>query len=320
MTFSLKRFKIYNGKVSRKGKIKMFLLHAHEVEGSFFDEVFLHGIKETLGLIPFLFLTYLLIEYIEHKAKSRAEEFISRSGALAPIFGGLAGAIPQCGFSAAASNLYSGGVITLGTLIAVFLSTSDEMLPILISGSFSIGSIAAILGYKTAVAILCGVVINLVYRRGGKVKKAIAHEEECKCHHDHDEKSIIRPAISHTLKISLFILLVTLAINSAIYFVGEEALISVLPEIPLLSHLLTAIFGLIPNCAASVVLTTLAAGGIITVGEMMSGLLSGAGIGLAVLLRRNRPMRDNVVIILLIVIIGAVFGFLADIIMPGILG
>ena len=299
----------------------MFLLHAHEVEGSFFDEVFLHGIKETLGLIPFLFLTYLLIEYIEHKAKARAEAFISRTGALAPIFGGLVGAIPQCGFSAAASNLYSGGVITLGTLIAVFLSTSDEMLPILISGSFSIGSIAAILGYKTAVAILCGVIINLVYRPSGKAKKAVSHsEEECDCHHNHGDGNIIRPAILHTLKISLFILLVTLGINSAIYFVGEEALISVLPEIPLLSHLLTAIFGLIPNCAASVVLTTLAAGGIITVGEMMAGLLSGAGIGLAVLLRRNRPMKDNVAIILLIVVIGAVFGFLADIIMPGILG
>ena len=301
----------------------MFLLHIHVDEAmshGFFDEVFLHGIEETLRLVPFLFLTYLLIEYIEHKAKDRAEAFISRSGALAPIFGGLVGAIPQCGFSAAASNLYSGGVITLGTLIAVFLSTSDEMLPILISGNFRIGSIVAILVYKTLVAIICGVLINLVYHPSSKAKRVEVHgSEECECHHDHCDGGLLRPALIHTLKISGFILLVTLAINSAIYFLGEDALVSILPEIPLISHLITAIFGLIPNCAASVVLTTLAAEGFISVGEMMAGLLSGAGIGLAVLLRRNRPRRENVVILLLIVIIGAVFGLLADVLMPNIL-
>lgn len=301
----------------------MFLLHAHgsgEHAGSFFDEVFLHGIKETLSLIPFLFLTYLLMEYIEHKAKSRTEAFISRSGPLAPIFGGLVGAIPQCGFSAAASNLYSGRVITLGTLIAVFLSTSDEMLPILISDSFSFRSIAAIMAYKTGVAIVCGVVIDLVVRSSPRGDAADAHYcDECESHHHHSGGSIFRPAIMHTLKIALFILLVTFSINSLVYFIGEDALVSILPSVPLFSHLLTAIFGLIPNCAASVVLTTLASAGVISAGEMMAGLFSGAGIGLAVLLRRNRPMRDNILIILLVVIIGAAFGFLADIIMPGVL-
>ena len=301
----------------------MFLLHVHGQEGGvhgFFEEVFMHGIEETLRLVPFLFLTYLLIEYIEHKAKARAESFISRSGALAPIFGGLVGAVPQCGFSAAASNLYSGGVITLGTLIAVFLSTSDEMLPILISGNFRIGSIVAILAYKTVVAIICGVLIDLVYRPSRKTREVEAHgSEECECHHDHCEGGLFRPALLHTLKISGFILLVTLLINSAVYFLGEDTLISILPEIPFISHLITAIFGLIPNCAASVVLTTLAAEGFISVGEMMAGLLSGAGIGLAVLLRRNRPRRENAIILFIIVIIGAVFGLLADVIMPNIL-
>jgi hypothetical protein len=300
----------------------MFLLHAHGHEGGihgFLDEVIWHGIEETLRLIPFLFLTYLLIEYIEHKAKSRTEAFISRSGALAPIFGGLAGVVPQCGFSAAASNLYSNRVITLGTLIAVFLSTSDEMLPILISGNFRFGSIAAILAYKTAVAIICGVVIDLIYRPSKRLAAESHSCDECDCHHEHCEGGILRPAVAHTLKITAFILLVTLAINSAVYFVGEEKLFSILPDVPFISHLIAAIFGLIPNCAASVVLTTLAAGGIISVGEMMAGLLSGAGIGLVVLLRRNRPRRENLVIILLVVLIGSVFGLLADIIMPGIL-
>jgi hypothetical protein len=192
------------------------------------------------------------------------------------------------------------------------------MLPILISGSFSITSIAVIMGYKTAVAILCGVLIDLFVRPSKK--GAEMHScEECECHHHHGEGGIIRPAIVHTLKISLFILLVTFGINSFVYFIGEDALISFLPDVPLLSHLLTAIFGLIPNCAASVVLTTLASVGVISAGEMMSGLFSGAGIGLAVLLRRNRPMRENILIILLIVIIGTVFGFIADAVMPGIL-
>ena len=298
----------------------MFLLHAHEAGSGFFDEVFLHAIKETLGLLPFLFLTYLLIEYIEHNAKERAEAFLSRSGAFAPIFGGLAGAIPQCGFSAAASNLYSGGVITLGTLIAVFLSTSDEMLPILITGNFSINAILAIVAYKTAVAILCGVAINIIYRPSKRVFDVDEdHHDHCDCHHDNCEGGIIRPAISHTVKITIFILFVNLVISSAVYFMGEDALVSILPKIPLVSHLITAIFGLIPNCAASVALTTLAAEGIISVGEMMSGLLSGAGIGMAILLRRNRSRKENLVIILVVVAIGAVFGLLADVIMPNIL-
>jgi hypothetical protein len=300
--------------------MKMFLLHVHEAEAGFFDGVFLHAIKETLGLLPFLFLTYLLIEYIEHNAKERAEAFLSRSGAFAPIFGGLAGAIPQCGFSAAASNLYSGGVITLGTLIAVFLSTSDEMLPILITGNFSIKTILAIMAYKTAVAILCGVAINVIYRPSPKAALEDAeHHERCHCHHDHCEGGIIRPAILHTIKITIFILFVNFGISSAVYFMGEDALVSILPEIPLVSHFIASIFGLIPNCAASVALTTLAAEGIISVGEMMSGLLSGAGIGMAILLRRNRPRKENLAIILIVVVIGAVFGLLADTIMPNIL-
>lgn len=301
----------------------MFLLHAHEEGehmGGFFDEVFLHGIEETVRLIPFLFLTYLLIEYIEHKAKSRAESFIGSSGALAPIFGGLVGAIPQCGFSAAASNLYSGGVITMGTLISVFLSTSDEMLPILISGSLSFGSILAIMAYKTAVAVFCGVLIDLIFRRRRSRTQNVEHcHDECACHRDHCDDGLLRPALMHTLKISAFILIVTLGINAAIYVLGEEKILTLLPSVPVLSHFITAILGLIPNCAVSVVLTTLASEGIISVGEMLSGLFSGAGIGLAVLLRRNRPVWDSVLIILIVVIIGTVFGSIADVIMPNII-
>ena len=301
----------------------MFLLHAHGAEEAyahgFFDQVVLHGALEVAKLIPFLFLTYLLIEYIEHKAGERAERFISRSGNFAPVFGALVGAVPQCGFSAAASSLYTGGVISVGTLIAVFLSTSDEMLPILISGSFSPLAILAIVGYKTLVAMVIGVVINLILRgaRNGSATKSEGDHHHC---HDHTcGGGIFSSALLHTLKIGGFVLLITICINGVIFLVGEEKLGAIIPSVPVVGHLVAAVFGLIPNCAASVALTTLAKGGIISVGEMLSGLFSGAGIGLAVLVRTNKSKKQNLLIILAMVVIGAVFGYIADLVMPDIL-
>lgn len=299
----------------------MFLLHAHEGGASgvteIMTEVFWHGILDTLDLIPLLFITYLFMEYIEHKAKSRAEDIIRSSGALAPIVGGLAGSLPQCGFSAVAANLYSGGLVSLGTLVAVFLATSDEMIPILISGKISAVSIAVILCYKTVVAILSGFIIDLVLRRHKAENKREVDEHHRE--HGHCHEGIFKSAAIHTMKITLFILLVNFGINALIYALGEDAIGGFIYGIPVLGHLIAAIFGLIPNCAASVALTTLATEGIITVGTMMAGLFSGAGIGLAVLLRENRPRRVNAMIIGILVLIGTVFGYLADLILPNLL-
>lgn len=299
----------------------MFLLHAHEGGASgvteIMTEVFWHGILDTLDLIPLLFITYLFMEYIEHKAKSKAEDVIRSSGALAPIVGGLAGSLPQCGFSAVAANLYSGGLVSLGTLVAVFLATSDEMIPILISGKISAVSIAVILCYKTAVAILSGFIIDLVLRRHKAENKREVDEHHRE--HGHCHEGIFKSAAIHTMKITLFILLVNFGINALIYALGEDAIGGFIYGIPVLGHLIAAIFGLIPNCAASVALTTLATEGIITGGTMMAGLFSGAGIGLAVLLRENRPRRVNAMIIGILVLIGTVFGYLADLILPNLL-
>jgi hypothetical protein len=299
----------------------MFLLHADGggagIIPELITEIFGHGILDTLNLVPFLFVTYLLMEYIEHKAESHTADFIRKSGGLAPVVGGLAGSFPQCGFSAMAANLYSGRLISLGTLVAVFLSTSDEMIPILISGKISAPSIFAIVFYKTVVAILCGLLIDLILRRRTTEK---AHEENMTCHeHCHCHDGIFRSALVHTLKTGLFILIVNLSVNGLIFFVGEEAIGGILYNSPFISHLVAAVFGLIPNCAASVVLTTLATDGLITGGTMMAGLFSGAGIGLAVLLRENRPRRANLAIIFIVVAIGCVFGFLADILFPNLL-
>ena len=298
----------------------MFLLHAHESGATgvaeFMTEVFWHGILDALDLLPLLFVTYLLMEYIEHKAKSHAEDFIRRSGGLAPVVGGLVGSLPQCGFSAVAANLYSGRLISFGTLVAVFLATSDEMIPVLISGKISALSILAIMAYKTSVAILCGLILELVLRRRerGASEARHHHGEDCHCH-----DGIFRSALLHTLKISAFILIVNFAINALIYLVGEEAIGGFMQGNSFISHFAAAVFGLIPNCAASVALTTLAAEGLITSGTMMAGLFSGAGIGLAVLFRESRPRRVNIVIIAILVTVGAAFGYLADLIFPNLL-
>lgn len=296
----------------------MALLHTH-AEGEmahWAEEILLHGLLDTLKIIPFLFLTYLLMEFIEHKAGDKAERFMKRAGVFAPVAGGLLGAVPQCGFSAAAANLYAGRIISMGTVVAVFLSTSDEMLPILISGSVPIGTVALVVLYKTIVGILIGLLIDLIMRLIKREPEkinidAICDEDNCHC-----ERGIWYSALHHTATISLFVLLVTLAINALIFFVGEENLGAVMYDKPVVSHIIAALFGMIPNCAASVALTSLCTEGLITAGTMMSGLFSGAGVGLLVLCRINKKAKENALIIGITLLAGVIFGLLGDLIFP----
>ena len=297
----------------------MALLHTHAEGGialGILEEVFLHGVLDTLKIIPFLFLTYLLMEFIEHRAGDKAERFMQRAGVFAPAVGGALGALPQCGFSAAASNLYAGRIISVGTLVAVFLSTSDEMIPILVSGRVQFGTVALVVLYKALVGITVGLGIDLALRLMKKEQEkinidAICDEDNCHC-----EKGILHSALHHTLTISLFVLAVTLAINALVFFVGEENLGGVMYDKPFISHLAAAVFGLIPNCAASVVLTTLCTEGLITAGTMMSGLFSGAGVGLLVLFKVNKHIKENLIIVGIIIAAGAVFGLIGDLIFP----
>ena len=294
----------------------MALLHTHAHGEGWFSEIVLAGLLDTLKLLPFLFLTYLLMEFIEHRASDKAQSFMNKTGALGPLVGGALGAVPQCGFSAAASNLYAGRVITLGTLVAVFLSTSDEMLPILISGNMRAGGIIFILVYKAAVGIAAGFVIDLVLRFMRRGREDINIDEICDNDNCHCERGIFYSALHHTLTISAFLLLITLAINALVFLVGEESLGEIMYDKPFISHLIAAVFGLIPNCAASVVLTKLCTEGLITAGTMMSGLFSGAGVGILVLFRVNKHVKENLTVVGLVVAIGLVFGFLADLIVP----
>jgi hypothetical protein len=295
----------------------MALLHAHAEEGAHWaEEIFLHGLLDTLKIIPFLFLTYLLMEFIEHKAGDKAERFMQRAGVFAPAVGGLLGVVPQCGFSAAAANLYAGRVISIGTIIAVFLSTSDEMIMILLSGNVPALTVALIVLYKAAVGIAVGLLVDLIIRLMNRGKEkinidAICDEDNCHC-----EKGIWYSALHHTLTISAFVLLVTLVINALVFFVGEEHLGDIMYNKPFIGHLIAAIFGLVPNCAVSVALSKLCAGGFITAGTMMSGLFSGAGVGLLVLFRVNKKLKENLIIVGILILASVVFGMLGDLIFP----
>lgn len=280
-------------------------------------DVILETLIDTAKLLPFLFLTYLLMEYLEHRSSNATEGRLRRSGKVGPLVGGVLGAAPQCGFSSAASGLYAGRIITTGTLIAVYLSTSDEMLPILISKSVPFTTVAVILGCKIVIGVAAGFAIDLVASMVGKrqISREAAHEsieelcerENCKCE-DHFALS----ALKHTLRITLFILALSFAINAIVHLAGEEFIASLLLDRPVLGNLVAALVGLIPNCASSVAITNLYLESVISAGAMMSGLLVNSGIALTILFRNNRPVKDSLRILCLLFLIGLSCGILID--------
>lgn len=275
-------------------------------------DIILDTLIDGLKLLPFLFLTYILLELIEKKASSKTEEIIKKSGKFGPVLGAILGIVPQCGFSAAASSLYSAGIISLGTLLAIFLSTSDEMLPILISKSAPIGIILNILALKASIGIISGIIIDII--RKNKSKKNNIHEickdDDCNC----ENEGVLKSAIHHTLHIFIYIFVITLVLNIIIYFIGEESIVHLILNIPIIGPLISTFVGLIPNCASSVILTTLYLDNIISMGSMLAGLLANSGIGLLVLFRLNKDKKENLKIVLLLIIIGVVSGIIVDLI------
>lgn len=274
-------------------------------------DVILDTTIDALKILPFLFLTYIVMEYIEHKMSEKTKTLIQKSGKVGPLYAGILGILPQCGFSAAASNLYVARIITLGTLIAVYLSTSDEMLPILISEQVSVGIIIKILLLKAFIGILAGFIIDFVLRKKEKQTENIKHlceHEHCHC----NEKNILISALKHSLNIFIFIYITSFLLNLLFSYIGEETLASFILNKPIISELLAGIVGLIPNCAASVVITELYINGVISLGAMMSGLLVGAGVGLLILFRINDNLKENLKITLLLYLIGVVAGILIE--------
>ncbi|MCH5264365.1 MAG: arsenic efflux protein [Lachnospiraceae bacterium] len=269
---------------------------------------------DTVRLLPFLFITYLVMEWLEHRTGSRTQAAIRRAGKAGPFIGGVLGIVPQCGFSVAAANLYAGGVITAGTLIAVFLSTSDEMLPIFLSYSVPIHTILGVLALKMIFAIISGLVLDFLYHK--LIRKEIRYKNihiMCESEHCHCEEGIFRSALRHTLQIILFIFLITLVLNGLLTGIGAERLSSLVFQMPVLGELLAGLVGLIPNCAASVVITQMYLQGVMGAGPMMTGLLASAGVGVLILCRMNkRHIKQNVLLIIFLYLASVSWGILID--------
>ena len=276
-------------------------------------EILLETIIDSLKILPFLFLTYILMEYLEHKMSDKTKKIIKNSGKIGPLYGAVLGAFPQCGFSAAASSLYSGRVITIGTLIAIYLSTSDEMLPILISENVNILTILAILGLKVLIGLIIGFAIDFIFKKGisKNIEEEIEHmceDEKCNCEHD----GILKSSIKHTISIIIFIFLASLILNFIIYFVGKENISNLILNKPILGPVISGIVGLIPNCASSVIITQLYLKQLISFGAMISGLLVGAGVGILILFRSNKDIKENLKIICILLFSGIIPGIIID--------
>lgn len=281
-----------------------------------FLDVIADTLTDALKLLPFLFVTYLVMEYIEHKAGDKAEEMVQKAGRFGPFIGSILGVVPQCGFSAAASNLYAGRIITLGTLLSIYLSTSDEMLPIFISEQVPILTILRILGIKVLIGMAAGFAIDLVVRKkhnNGTEHEHLKIEEMCDHQHCHcGEGKIWKSALSHTLQIIFFIIVVSFGLNLLIEVIGEDRLSAVLSGKPVIGCMLAGIIGLIPNCAASVVLTQLYLEEMLNAGSMIAGLLVGAGVGLLILFRVNEDLKENLKITVLLYVIGVAAGIIIE--------
>ena len=273
-----------------------------------------HALEDSLKILPFLFITYLIMEILEEKTSEKINLWLQKAGKAGPVFGGILGIIPQCGISAVASNLYAGRIISVGTLMAVFLSTSDEMLPVLIANGSGPMMIGQILVVKIIVAILMGFLIDYIARiMNFKQKIENKIHDFCEHEHCHCEDGMFKSALRHTIKVFIFVFFITFVFNFGIETIGEETLTHFIMNKPILGPVLSAMIGLIPNCAASIVITQMYMEGMISFGTLLAGVLAGAGVGVLVLLRVNEKKKESIVIISVLYLIGVCWGILFNI-------
>lgn len=272
-------------------------------------KIILETLIDSIELLPFLFITFLLIELFEHKFSNKSKDVIKKAGKLGPLFGSLLGIIPQCGFSVMATNLYITRIISLGTLIAVYLSTSDEMLPILLAEKSSITLIIEILAIKIVIAIILGFIIDLLLRKKSDYSYSICEEEHCKC-----EESMLLASTKHTISIFVFIIISTFIINCLLEFIGIDYLENMFLKNNIFGSIITSFIGLIPNCGASVIITELFLNKAISFGALIGGVLTGAGVAILVLFKESSKKYETIKIIALLYLIGALSGILIDII------
>ena len=313
-----------------------------------FVDVLVDSLHDTAELVPFLLLTYIAMEALEHGMAGSAERLIARADKSGPIVGSALGAVPQCGFSAMAATLYAGRVISAGTLVAVILSTSDELIPVFMARGAGAGQLGAIIVAKVLIGMVVGLFVDVVLRalhRAGDGHPHIAvlcERAHCHCgdadnamgnrpdlvsgdaqghahdHHGHDHGHsegghgawwhIVRSACIHTIEVAGFIFIITLAFGLAIEVVGQDAIAHTLGIHPVRATFLAAMIGLIPNCGASVAIAQMFLDGTLATGPMLAGLLVSGGMGLLVLFRTNYDQHQNVEIAVFIYMMGVLCG------------
>ena len=275
-------------------------------------DVIQDGVLDTLKILPYLLVTFIILELIEHKLSHKNKEILSNNKKYGPFIGSILGALPQCGFSSMASELFSSRVITIGTLVAVYLSTSDEMLPIMISEKVDILLLLKIIGFKIIIGMIVGLIIDLILKKKEEHNHIheICVEDKCSCEKD----GIIISSIKHTIKIGLFILIVNLLLNILIEKVGEHNISNILLNKNIFTYFLASLIGLIPNCASSVIMTELYLSKLITIGTLLSGLLTGSGIGILILFRTNKNIKENLFILSIIYFTGVIVGIIVDLV------
>lgn len=266
---------------------------------------------ENLLLLPFLFPAYLVLEWVEAHAGGALGRKLGRVSQWGPFFGAAAGVVPQCGFSAAAASLYAGGVITAGTLVAVFLSTSDELIPVLLSKQMPVSFLCRLVGLKILFAVFAGFAVNAFFFCMGRCGPSphvgeLCAQSHCSCA---ERKGIVVPALIHTLEIFVFLLVISGVIELVLHFCGgEEALKGCILNKPFVGELLGGVVGLIPNCAVSVACADLYVEGGMSAGALVASSLTGAGMGFLVLFRTHRHLRQNLAILVVVYVFGVVFG------------
>ena len=275
-------------------------------------DIIIDTVLDVLKILPFLYISFLIIEIIEHKFSNKSEKIIKKSGKFGPFLGGLLGIIPQCGFSVLATNLYVTRILSIGTLISIYLTTSDEMLPILISHNVELSLILKILGTKLIIGIFFGFIIDFIFRKYNNKKNDyhICDDENCNC----DKENIWISSLTHTIKILVFIFIINFVLNIIINYYGNDVLTKLFLKDTMYSPFLSSLVGLIPNCGASVLLTELYLGGAISFASMIAGLLTGSGVALLFLFRYNKNIKENILILSLIYIIGSFSGLIIEII------
>lgn len=269
-------------------------------------------VQETLLLLPFLFVTYLVLEAVEAHAGSALESFLERARSVGPLAGALAGAVPQCGVSAAASSFYAGGIVSVGTLMAVFLSTSDELIPVLLSKQVPVQLMVKIVLLKISAAIIIGFSIDAILRFIRHLRRKVSVHELCEHSHCHcaHHRGILVPALIHTAEIFFFIVLVSGAIELCMHYFGEDSLNALHLKQPFFGELAAGLIGLIPNCAVSVAGAELYCQGAMSAGALMASSFTGSGLGLLVLFRTNRNWKENLAILVTVYFTGVILGWL----------